>query len=403
MDKRQTFQGLEAKYEELLASYAEVKQDWMADFEGTQDYHTYMSYTQDEVKKEMYPEWFEKEQKMNTLKTKVDAFEKEVINSARNLYKELDEKVTKLEEKINVNKDYVKTLDAKITQLNLDIKNLKETEAYQNGDQSTLLQVEELEEELKLKTSRKEKMLTGIKDIESEINKIKLEKEDLVDRYGKEVSIIESQPGENSEPTKEDEDENTKPNKKNPGKGRVVIPNATTDTEELTPEEKAQKEQEEKDKKLKEDFTKLKDKIKKGELSDEDFASLVTIMKDKENYSKLGISTGIVFNKSRGIFKTLNKYAQGNPEKEALVSEAYKTYEGVFHEKHSDKKLAFLSKFLVLDEVENKEKTPALQPAAGPVKKGIAQELGAQVVPPTEKTNEIPPKTNEKGEKEKSI
>lgn len=371
MDYKKILEDLEKRYEEFETQYKEIETDWIADFEGTQDYHTYMSYTEDEVKKTMYPEWFEKEQQMKDLKKKIVAFEKDVIVAASNVNKQLDESIQKIESKLKVNEDYIKGLNEKIENQQQEINTLKQSEAYINGDEATRLQVEELEAELVAKTYRRDTVAQDIFAMQEELAIIKVKKEELLEKYGEEIEAYDNSSKETPDEKSQDEnegkdekDEKSKGKKERTSNGGVVLPDANSNPAELSPEEKAKKEQEEKAKKLKEDFADLSSKAKKGKLTDKELDSFIDILKDKDNYDKLGLSMGLIFNKPRGIFKALNKKYKDDETKLASINEAYSIYEEKFFEKHGKEKLEKLSKFFVIDEVEHEKKTPILRAAA---------------------------------------
>ena len=382
MDKRQIFIKLEEKYEELRSEYKPLREDAMA-FEGDENYDAYHSFTEDEVKKEMYPEQYEMYTKLAELEPKLDAFEKELENAAKEFLKQLNEEIKSFENKIEVNKKHIEQIEQEIKAKNEEIAALKETDAYKNGDEETLLKVEDLELEVKAKTLRKEQLEQRIPNYEKELEDIKKEKEELIEDYPEiedvEVDVQkdreheeqqeEEQTGVSSEGSTDDANKGKKEDEKakNEGKSNVrgsgviipsgVIPNSNTGDQPKADENKEEK-QEEKD--SKQEFKELCKKAKKGSLTDKEFETLVDIMKNKENYEKLGITTGIVVNKSRGIFKLLNKYAGENEEKVNSVKEAYKSYEELFFEKHGEKKLNVLNKFFQIDEIESKNQTPAL-------------------------------------------
>jgi len=376
MDKRQILDNLKKKFDEISEEYQKVRSD-IVYFENEPEYEEYNSYTEDAVKKEMFPKEYEAYQKLAELDAKLEPFEKELVNAARNLTKELNESIESLEKKVAVNEKYLKEAEEKIKGLEKQIDDLMATEAYKNGDEETVIQYNNLMSDLASETSKKNSLESRIKEINLELGKVKAEKEELIETYGEGVDkpaeeIDGEEPGEGKDNTGSADDLNKKSNeskdknKDNSSKGVPGVQLGGNDVpSELSAEEKAKKEQEEKDKKLKEDFADLSAKAKKGKLTDKELDNLVEIMKDKENYDKLGLSMGLFFNKPRGIFKVLNKKYKDDESKLASINEAYSVYEEKFYEKHGEEKLKKLSKFFSIDEVEHKEATPALPANSG--------------------------------------
>ena len=394
MEKKEILEELKAKFDALYKEKTDLETEWKGDFEGTKEYHAYMSYTQDEIKKEMYPDWYEKEQRLKQLDKKVEVFEQELKNSAKNLNAEIVEKISKLEKKLEVNEKTNQKANEEITNMIKQREELQKSDAYKNGDEEVINQVEELSGLIIAKTNFQNKIANKINTYKAEIENLKKQREELIEEYGKDIGKIDSQKpksvDDKNNPVKDDKKKD-KVNQSRGGAGTVV----TTTGPELTEEQKAEVERLKKEKEFKEKFTSLCNKMKKGKLEDKDFEDLVAIMNDKENYDKLGITTGLVFNnKARGIFKALRKSAKKDPDKSAKIEEAYSTYKEVFFEKNDDKKINKWSKIFTFDEVENQKALPAPSENTSNQQNSLIDKLSKGVVKPGQE-NKMPPQPSQ--------
>lgn len=307
MDKRKVLDDLKSRYDELYSELKDFDEQWKGDFEGTPDYHEYMRLKEKAVEdssyevvlKDKYSNWSDLEQKKAEIQTKVSAYEKAVTDAARDVYKGLSKEVEALESKLEANKKYVEKLKEEIEAKKQQIAAVKDSEAYKNGDQATLLEVEGLEEELAGKVSRKEKIETSVKDVEKELELVSKERDDMIEEYGDEITAEPDVPeqGKDEEELEPESEEDKGKGKKDESRSESspILPD-DPEAEELTPEQKEQKE-----------FDDLYKKALIGKLSEEDFDKLVEIMKNPESYDKYDITTGTVFNKSRKITKALKK------------------------------------------------------------------------------------------------
>jgi len=325
MDKRELFVKLENKYKELYDSYKPLREEVMA-FEGGTEYEEYNSLTEDTVKEIMFPEQHKMYAELAEMEPKLEAFEREILNIAQGFLKQLNEEIKAFENKIEVNKKHIEKLEQEIQAKKQELEALKKTEAYINGDEEIILKVEDLESEINAKISRKEEIEKRISSYEKELEAAKREKEELVADYpeleaGKqkapqkeeEQDDKEHQEGadNNSESNKENEEEKEKVPEQEKENEKVVyasVPHSSEKKEETISEEEQEEveeiDQEEK-KCTKEEFKELVAKAKKGNLNDKEFDKLVNIMKDPKSYGEYGITTGLVFNNSKGIFKAL--------------------------------------------------------------------------------------------------
>lgn len=270
----------------------------------------------------------DKKQKLEELQNKYEELmedlsalkaENEIMVSAIEVNKGLNEKIANLESKLETNKQYIKSLQRKIKTQETKIRKLKDTEEYKNGDEATLLKVEEMELALNANLEMKDNVDAKIKSIESDLELVKTQKQQLIYIYGEEIdqplqAEVPEIPEENKVSEEKVDDNIAKDNKgKDNKQAYTKMSSGATGVVAEAPEEdegeKAKREQEEKEAQLQADFKELYSKAKRGALTDSDFDKFSVIMKDPENYNKLGITTGIVFNKAKVIFKAMSKTA----------------------------------------------------------------------------------------------
>lgn len=329
--KKEKLAKLETEYKDIGIKLQKVSLD-ILEFERTEQYNEYKTFDE-EQKKEKYGEKYSLYEQRDKAKNDLEEAYAKVLEAATEYNQELGTSVEDKEAEVQANKKQLKNLQARIKRQLNKIEALKQTEEYKNGDKVMLLKVEEQEAELHLKLDNKQEITDKIQALKKDIDDLKLEKEDLVALYGKE---IEKQPEkakpepektkkvepqnakpevkeENSKPEPEQE-KKTKPQQKPNQQGNYsnnsyawqpiyTVTSAPVARVE-SPAEKAKREAEEQ---LKSDFKELYSKAKHGKFTEKDFDKMVEIMKDPENYDKLGITTGIVFNKAKVIFKAMGK------------------------------------------------------------------------------------------------
>lgn len=409
MDKKQKLEELENEYKKLGGSLASMQMKVMS-FERSADYDEYNK-TEETDKEAKYPEAFAMYKQKAELEGNITSLSEKIKAAASELYKEVEEKIEKFEKKIQFYADKIEATMEEIKAQNKEIIELKETEEYKNGDEETVLKVEKLEIEMKAKVLWKNGMVKKLAQIRKDINQLEVDKTELVAEYGEEIKPVkevttpaneEAKPETvtESEQAKTDKDkdkekdkEEKKPKENKTPKNTVVnepvaqtVPNAESEAE------KAKKEKEEqaaKEAKLKEDFKGIYKRAKKGQLTQEDFDKIAEIMKNPDNYDKLGITTGKVFGKSKAIFKAMDKYAVANTpaDKDAAdklkaeLEEAKGVYNQVRIQRAKEKWYSWIYEF---DEqkpalpAENTEK-PAPEPAEKPPKT-LGETLAGQTV-----------------------
>lgn len=378
MDNKEIFEKREKRYEELKSEKLELIAK-MEEFKASPEYADYHS--RGEIDKEDgYPEQYKIEKSLEEVDKKIEAYKISVVKSASDMIKEYEKDIATLEEQLAYNKSKLDGLDKTIEELNEKIDEIADSEEYKKGDYKAVSEYQDLMSKLTSATMDKNRYESDKTNIEAELDEVKVKREKLLDKYKEDIDAMGKEtPDEKSQ---DEKDGKSKGKKERTSKGGVVLPDANDNPEELTPEEKAEKEKAEKVKKLKEDFTDLSSKAKKGTLTDKELDSFIVILKDKDNYEKLGLSMGLIFNKPRGIFKALNKKYKDDEAKLASINEAYSVYEEKFFEKHGKDKLDKLSKFFIIDEVEHKEATKALpeKVVVESQKKSLGEELGDKTV-----------------------
>lgn len=201
---------------------------------------------------------------------------------------------------------------------------LKETEKYKNKDEETLKKANQLAKEIMLANDEESKIANKQKELNKLINELTGREAPVVSfqQKDKDVPISEQEIQEqqedstklaNSQDEKKDMlkagDKEKSPNgKEKSNKAQVIgiAPNQIESTEQQKEDKKEIDPQEE--------FDELCYKARRGELKGKQFDRLVEIMKDPNSYEKLGITTGIIFNNSRRIFKALEKHNIGKIE-----------------------------------------------------------------------------------------
>lgn len=327
MENKQRLEKLDKQKRKLDDELRELN----VDIEENTQNEEYMN-ASDEDKKGNYPELYAMYQKREELEVEYDALMKEIepleeliekeeheeyINEGKQRYNELNEKIAEKEKEIDSKSKEVSVALEEIQALNKQIYELKATEEYKNGDEATLDKVKGLESEMEFKILDKNKIVTSLKDIRTEINNLEQEKVKLVEEYGEEILPVEGQPvveqpeasvAEQPSNEQQSEEQQDKPQqaeklveeKKTKAKGKAPSVASGIVTAPVAEE---QPKEEKKDPKV--EFDELCVKAKNEKLDDKEFNKLVEILKDAKKYDEFGITTGIIFNKSRGIFKAL--------------------------------------------------------------------------------------------------
>ncbi len=308
MDKKQRLARLDAQYKETINSITRLQGE-VIEFEETEDYEEYKDYKnsgKDVLVKAMYSKEDEVYKKIDEKTVQAAAIYDEMINAVYELVKEIDESIASLNAKLEVNKKALKKTETRIKRQQTQINKLKDSEEYKKGDEATLLKVQDLERQLKASFETRDDILNLIKTYEEKSTIKKKEKEYYMDMYGGEIEELEAKKAaeqarleaEKKAEAEKDKDKDKDKDSKDKSKQQVV---AGAPVVEEDPEKKLQK-----------DFEELYSKAKRNALTEKDFDKLAEIMKNPENYDKLGITTGVVFNKAKTIFKALGNVASIN-------------------------------------------------------------------------------------------
>jgi len=314
---RETLEGFKERYEELAGEYRQIETEWMSEFEGTPEYHEYMSLKEQAVTdpnyqvvlEDKYPNWIELEKRKEELAKKIEAYKKVVEDTAKKLYEELSQMIESLEAKLKTNKDYIAKLEQEIKEQQAKIDSIKASEAYKNGDEQTLLELESLEKHLATTISDKEEKESRLNTFVEKIEALKKEQQVLEEEFPEVIKakvIAQENVEVNKKECKEIEEENKEIGKEKPKKTiRTKGNNGVSAV--ANPASAGQTVPEEEPKDEKQEFSELFARIKSGKASREDLDKLAIIMQDPENYEKYGITTGIVFNKSKTLLTAIGR------------------------------------------------------------------------------------------------
>lgn len=290
------------------------------------------NYEQDEYEKllneinDLKNEVSQKE-KIKDEKIKANEKYKEQLEELKDKKQQLVDEYKVVEHQVNLDELTVKyeELANKEREKYNEYKELKETEEYKNKDEATLNKANQLAKEVVTATAEKEAALNGLKELRKNINELTgreapavlfgIDKEPKEEKDKDTVETeIQEEPEQQvvEETTEPEEKEKTAPKpegKAKSPKGKEKV-NASQGVVNIPSQPEQQEKQEEDKKEIdpKVEFRDLCSKAKKGELKDEDFDKLVAIMKDPTSYDKLGITTLGIFNKSKRIFKALEKH-----------------------------------------------------------------------------------------------
>lgn len=251
------------------------------------------------AKKEKLEEEYELSETQNSI-------EEEAVEATKPQTTETD----KIRQKLDANKSTLKTVRKEINQLKKQIAVLKASDEYKNKDKATIEKVEGLEEELKNKLAARDKIQARIKEYEEQIKKIEqVDEPEKPEEAVPEEMVVEAEEQQPDEQNAEVAEEEKEPKKKRTNANRTNAP-TTYVYANNNPEEEAKPVDEKK--KLEEEFSKLYAKSKNGDLTEAEFDRLAEILKNPDNYDKLNITTGILFNKAKVLFKAMAKSAKAS-------------------------------------------------------------------------------------------
>lgn len=310
MDKKELLAKFEEKYEELRTKAEEIHGNIVLGKED--DEERFVAYEEaakrnkeaaailDNDLHKMYEE-------QDKLTEQLDVLDNEVRSIASDVVKEMKEKSEELNKSIELKEKHIEVLNNEIAQMEDEINSLKDSEEYKSGDEETVLKVEDLEAVLSAKISRRDDLTKKIEKVKEEVQNIDKEVEEYIEKY--DIEDVDIAKGESKEQTEtEKEDKETEKENKNKGKASKVVVTPISSEEES--KDKKEETKEDETKALKEEFNALYKKAKSKEpLSSKEYTRLVEIMQDKENYKKLNITTGVIFNKSKVILKALSRTA----------------------------------------------------------------------------------------------
>lgn len=302
MDTKSLLESLEQDIEKLESEYLSLKEQ-AVDFDGTPEYSEYMAIINTEgtskeaiavVLQEKFPKQYEMYEKMAKLEEKHAAFFEVAKSTATKLYGEITVSLERIEKRIETAKEFLEELDKEIEAKKQEVEDIRASKEYKEGDERTLLVAGKMEKELKALLEDKSEVSKKIEGLTKAVERLKAEQEALIDNYGEDVRQASVTPEqEDSDKNPEEQNQNPdSPEKDKPIYNNIVVP----DEDNLTPEEKAQKE-----------FDDLCTKAKEGKLSADEFDRLSAIMQNPESYDTFNITTGLVFNKARKIAKYMDK------------------------------------------------------------------------------------------------
>ena len=312
MDTRMMLENLEKRYAELKEEHDNM---------NPEDIKAYLSYaSMDEaVRKEMMnPDVYEKCVRHEELETvTIPAFEKEVSKLALELVQTLTEQVAEVKEKIAQKEKLLEGLSKEIDDKKARIAEFEGKPDFDKNEEAKF-EVEKLKAELSGLEPLRENKQRELSEQKVELGKAETELEENKEKYNIVMSYSRGKSRGDEDPSKKGKDEDSskkeKDDDKSKGGSSGVGGTGTPETEKKLTE--------------KEKFDGIYSKIKSGkELKDEEVDVLLAIMSDKSKYNEYDITSGVIFNKSRKIFKSLAR--KQKEESIALKAEA----RGVFDEK----------------------------------------------------------------------
>jgi len=287
----------------------------------------------------------------------LEGLEGGIVTLATKTKQDMQAIIADLEKKVAVNEDYIKSAEEEIAKRTAEIE---EEMAKENPDKGA---IEAKQAEIKALEKRVKSLKSATKKVQKEIkeqNKLliplmkrfgdkiftaeeiaDLEKLDKKIQSGKaladkmknkeqpaEEQPVEEQPAEEQpveeqpaeEQPVEEQPAEEQPAEEQPAEEQPVAGAAFVSANNVTEPEVVEEEQK---KSPEEEFKELYKKAKRRELSQEDFDKLVGIMSKPENYDKLGITTGVLRNKSKVILKAMGEYATTNIYKSVSDSKEY--------------------------------------------------------------------------------
>ena len=337
MDIKKRLEEIDENIGKINKEIEQLKMDFM----GHDMFEEYDAYNEED-KAEKYPELFKLQKRIEELEASKDplieeeeTLEQELeeetrINEGKQKYNEIVEKQKSLEDEIAHKAKLVDEALKEIQDINKQVYDLKETEEYKKGEPETLAKVAELESTMQKKILAKNEIVKSLREMRSTINELEEKKEAIIKEYGKEIvpKINEDKKPEKKKEIEEAVEEETKPKqtakpkaerksaakeRKHDAENRSAYSVGTTSSGYEEPavnfgDTVVEKADEERDKEItKAQFKELRTKAKKGALDEGEFNKIVAIMKNPESYDKYGITTGVIFNNSKKIFKSLEK------------------------------------------------------------------------------------------------
>lgn len=310
MDKKELLTKFEERYEEIRARRDEVH----GNIESGKDSNNerFVAYEEAAKRNKEAAEILDNDlhkvyEEQDKLTEQLDVLNKEVKSIATDIVKEMKVQSEELNKSIEIKEKHIEVLNNEIKQMEDEINSLKDSEEYKSGDEETVIKVEDLEAVLSAKISRRDDLTKKIKKVKKEVKNIDKEVEEYIEKYDiEDVDIAKVESKEQTETEKEDKE--TEKENKNKGKASKIVVTPISSEEES--KDKKEETKEDETKALKEEFNALYKKAKSKEpLSSKEYNRLVEIMQDKENYKKLNITTGVIFNKSKVILKALSRTA----------------------------------------------------------------------------------------------
>ncbi len=232
--------------------------------------------------------------------------------------------------------------DAKREQVQVKMKRLaaiKESKEYKDGDENALKEAKDLDREIAYGVLEKDELSSQLTEMRKTLNEIEgrevsdvkheslskrikdaqarlaIEEENPTEQQAENEQLEQNPDAEASGADKKTKKDEPKEKEKRGQQGNKAKTYASGDGV-IAPVAEAETNKEKEDKKDKEDeqakdykktFNALYDKARKGTLSGKDFDELAEIMKDPANYDKYGITTGVIFNKSKSALIAIAK------------------------------------------------------------------------------------------------
>lgn len=318
MDNKELLKKFEERYEVINQRREKIHEDIIIDREDNEE--QYLAYEEaakrnKEAASVLNPRLHTMYEEESSLDEQLDILDNEIVKIASDVVKEIKVNVSEVERKIAAYEKHIEELENEITNMQGEVAKLKDSEEYKSGDEETLLKVEDMEDMIKTKTSRKEKIAKSIGSLKPEIEDLNKQIEDYMDKYAiEETSAPEvnndNETNKDKEEIKPEEKSEERKQKNGVSKEDQDVVYGQEDKSESKDEQNNKLDEEKDYKALKKDFDSLYKKAKsKVPLNTEDYKKLAEIMQDKENYDKLGITTGVIFNKSKVIFKAMARSA----------------------------------------------------------------------------------------------